>query len=160
MLPPHATPLSISLLLMSLLLGGCASPTHQQLGQTLNGLEGDLERLEEELATMNGLHYQKATDAPASLRRYLSAPTPTAEGLVPEQRQLLDGPLLRYRYRLSTGMTHLPLDHPCLRYEFELRHLGRLGQLDLVWQGDEHQGRRRLHQADCLFSAKGPGLQQ
>ncbi|MNT15525.1 hypothetical protein D3C72_1505830 [compost metagenome] len=154
MFPPRTT-----LLLLTLLLGGCASPTHQQLGQTLSGLEGELERLEEELAAMNGLHYQQAIDAPAALRRYLSAPAPTAEGLVPEQSQLLDGPLLRYRYRLPTGMARLPLDNPCLRYEFELRHLGRLGQLDLVWQADDHQGRRRLYQADCRFSAMGPGLQ-
>ena len=154
MLPPRAT-----LLLMTLLLGGCASPAHQQLGQALSGLEDELTRLEEELAAMNGLHYQKAIDAPVALRRYLSAPAPTAEGLVPEQSQLQDGPLLRYHYRLPAGMAQLPLDNPCLRYEFELRHLGRLGQLDLVWQADDHQGRRLIYQADCPFSAKGPGLQ-
>lgn len=154
MLPPRAP-----LLLMTLLLGGCASPAHQQLGQALSGLEDELTRLEEELAAMNGLHYQKAIDAPASLRRYLSAPAPTAEGLVPEQSQLQDGPLLRYHYRLPAGMAQLPLDNPCLRYEFELRHLGRLGQLDLAWQADDHQGRRLIYQADCPFSAKGPGLQ-
>lgn len=155
MLPSRAP-----LLLMTLLLGGCAAPAHQQqLGQALNGLEGELERLEEELAAMNGLHYQKAIDAPASLRRYLKAPAPTPEGLMPEQIQLQDGPLLRYRYQLPDGMKVLPLDNPCLRYEFELRHLGRLGQLDLHWQGDGHQGQRLIQQSDCPFSAKGPGLQ-
>lgn len=153
-------PSRLTLLLLTLLLGGCAAPAHQQqLGQALNGLEGELERLEEELAAMNGLHYQKAIDAPAALRRYLKAPSPTAEGLVPEQSQLQDGPLLRYTYRLPTGMAKLPTDNPCLRYEFELRHLGRLGQLDLAWQADDHQGRRLIYQTDCPFSAKGPGLQ-
>ncbi|MCH7372649.1 MULTISPECIES: hypothetical protein [Aeromonas] len=154
MLPPRAP-----LLLMTLLLGGCAAPAHQQLGQALSGLEGELARLEEELAAMNGLHYQKAIDAPVALRRYLEAPSPTAEGLVPAEIALQDGPLLRYRYQLPAGMKALPTDNPCLRYEFELRHLGRLGQLDLVWQGDGHQGRHLIQQADCPFSAKGPGLQ-
>ena len=72
-----------ALLIATLLLGGCASPAHQQLGAALSGLEGELTRLEEELAAMNGLHYQKAIDAPVALRRYLKAPAPTAEGLVP-----------------------------------------------------------------------------
>lgn len=148
-----------ALLLLPLLLGGCASPAHRQLGQALNGLEGELERLEEELAAMNGLHYQQAADAPAALRRYLKAPAPTAEGLVPAEIALQDGPLLRYRYQLPDGMRALPTDNPCLRYEFELRHLGRLGRLDLAWQGEGHQGRHLIQQADCPFSAKGPGLQ-
>ena len=73
-------PVRPALLLMTLLLGGCASPSHQQLGAALSGLEGELQRLEEELAAMNGLHYQRAIDAPLTLRRYLSAPSPTAEG--------------------------------------------------------------------------------
>ena len=34
------------------------------------------------------------------------------------------------------GDTQLPTDNPCLRYEFELRRLGRLGQLELAWQGE------------------------
>ncbi|MCE9944164.1 hypothetical protein [Aeromonas rivipollensis] len=147
------------LLLITLLLGGCASPAHQQLGQALSGLEGELQRLEEELAAMNGLHYQKAIDAPLALRRYLSAPSPTAEGLVPVHSQLQDGPLLRYDYRLPTTMTLLPTDNPCLRYEFELRHLGRLGQLELAWQGETGAGDLLIQQRDCPFSAKGPGLQ-
>lgn len=155
MFSPRAT-----LLLMTLLLGGCATSDHRQLGQALTGLEGELQRLEEELATMNGLHYQKAADAPSSLRRHLASPFSTAEGLVPAQSQLLDGPLLRYHYRLPGGMASLPLDNPCLRYEFELRRLGRHGQLDLAWQGDNQQGRRRLYQTDCPFSAKSPGLYQ
>lgn len=153
------SPSRTTLLLMTLLLGGCASPAHQQLGQALNGLQGELERLEEELVAMNGLNYQKAIDAPIALRRYLSAPQPSAEGLVPAQIQLQDGPLLRYRYDLPTGMKRLPVDNPCLRYEFELRHLGRLGQLDLVWQGEGSQGSQLIRQADCPFSAKGTGLQ-
>ena len=45
-----------ALLIATLLLGGCASPAHQQLGAALSGLEGELTRLEEELAAMNGLH--------------------------------------------------------------------------------------------------------
>ena len=57
-------PVRPALLLMTLLLGGCASPSHQQLGAALSGLEGELQRLEEELAAMNGLHYQRAIDAP------------------------------------------------------------------------------------------------
>lgn len=65
-----------ALLIATLLLGGCASPAHQQLGAALSGLEGELTRLEEELAAMNGLHYQKAIDAPVALRRYLKAPCP------------------------------------------------------------------------------------
>lgn len=81
-----------ALLIATLLLGGCASPAHQQLGAALSGLEGELTRLEEELAAMNGLHYQKAIDAPVALRRYLKAPAPTAEGLVPVQSRLQDGP--------------------------------------------------------------------
>jgi len=93
-----------ALLLVTLLLGGCASPAHQQLGAALSGLEGELTRLEEELAAMNGLHYQKAIDAPVTLRRHLKAPAPTAEGLVPVQSRLQDGPLLRYDYRLPAGM--------------------------------------------------------
>ncbi|MGL5812194.1 MAG: hypothetical protein ACRCYW_02510 [Aeromonas sp.] len=153
------SPSRTTLLLTALLLGGCASPAHQQLSQAVTGLEGELERLEEELAAMNGLHYQKAIDAPASLRRFLKAPSPTAEGLVPDEIQLQDGPLLRYRYLLPAGMKTLPTDNPCLRYEFELRHLGQLGRLDLTWQGNGHQGRRLIQQADCPFSAKGPGLQ-
>ena len=56
-------------------------------------------------------------------------------------------------------MTRLPTDNPCLRYEFELRHLGRLGQLELAWQGHGQQGNRLIRQRDCPFSAKGPGLQ-
>lgn len=152
-------PVRPALLLVTLLLGGCASPSHQQLGQALSGLEGELTRLEEELAAMNGLHYQKAIDAPLALRRYLSAPSPTAEGLVPAQSRLQDGPLLRYDYRLPAFMTRLPTDNPCLRYEFELRHLGRLGQLELVWQGNGQQGNRLIRQRDCPFSARGPGLQ-
>ena len=60
---------------------------------------------------------------------------------------------------LPDGMTALPLDNPCLRYEFELRHLGRLGQLALSWQGRDAQGSRLIHQRDCPFSASGPGLQ-
>ncbi|MNM36963.1 hypothetical protein D3C81_476840 [compost metagenome] len=56
-------------------------------------------------------------------------------------------------------MTRLPTDNPCLRYEFELRHLGRLGQLELTWQGHRQQGNRLIRQRDCPFSAKGPGLQ-
>lgn len=52
-------PIRAALLFATLLLGGCASSTtHQQLGAALNGLEGELQRLEEELAAMNGLHYQ------------------------------------------------------------------------------------------------------
>ncbi len=152
-------PVRPALLLLTLLLGGCASPSHQQLGQALSGLEGELTRLEEELAAMNGLHYQKAIDAPLALRRYLNAPSPTAEGLVPAQSRLQNGPLLRYDYRLPASMTRLPTDNPCLRYEFELRHLGRLGQLELAWQGNGQQGSQLIHQRDCPFSARGPGLQ-
>ncbi|HDX8356251.1 TPA: hypothetical protein RQM97_004295, partial [Aeromonas dhakensis] len=46
-------PTRAPLLLLTLLLGGCASPAHQQLGAALSGLEGELQRLEEELAAMN-----------------------------------------------------------------------------------------------------------
>ncbi|WP_214454734.1 hypothetical protein [Aeromonas dhakensis] len=152
-------PTRAPLLLLTLLLGGCASPAHQQLGAALSGLEGELQRLEEELAAMNGLHYQKAIDAPLSLRRQLSAPVPTAQGLLPSRSTLTDGPLLRYDYRLPAGMASLPLTEPCLRYEFELRHLGRLGQLDLHWQGAAGSGEQLIQQRDCPFSAKGPGLQ-
>ncbi|WP_429147868.1 hypothetical protein [Aeromonas rivipollensis] len=152
-------PVRPALLLITLLLGGCASPAHQQLGHALSGLEGELQRLEEELAAMNGLHYQKAIDAPLALRRYLSAPSPTAEGLVPAQSKLQDGPLLRYDYRLPASMTRLPTDNLCLRYEFELRHLGRLGQLELAWQEKTGAGELLIQQRDCPFSAKGPGLQ-
>ncbi|MGL5323644.1 MAG: hypothetical protein ACRC91_02815, partial [Aeromonas sp.] len=123
----------------------------QQLGAALNGLEGELQRLEEELAAMNGLHYQKAIDAPLSLRRYLSAPQPTTEGLVPVVSKLEDGPLLRYQYRLPAGMSTLPLDNPCQRYEFELRHLGRLGKLELSWLGEQGKGSRLLRQTECVF---------
>ncbi|WP_426008973.1 hypothetical protein [Aeromonas salmonicida] len=140
-------PTRVSLLLVTLLLGGCAAPGHQQLGTALSGLEGELQRLEEELAAMNGLHYQKAIDAPLSLRRHLVAASPPVAGARLERRQLQD------------GMTALPLDNPCLRYEFELRHLGRLGQLALSWQGRDTQGSRLIHQRDCPFSASGPGLQ-
>ncbi len=56
-------------------------------------------------------------------------------------------------------MASLPLAEPCLRYEFELRHLGRLGQLALHWQGAAGSGEQRIQQRDCPFSAKGPGLQ-
>ncbi len=70
-------PTRVSLLSVTLLLGGCASPSHQQLGVALTGLEGELQRLEEELAAMNGLHYQKAIDAPLSLRRMLATPAQT-----------------------------------------------------------------------------------
>ncbi|WP_324017723.1 hypothetical protein [Aeromonas hydrophila] len=152
-------PTRAPLLLLTLLLGGCATPGHQQLGAALSGLEGELQRLEEELAAMNGLHYQKAIDAPLSLRRRLSAPVPTAQGLLPSRSTLTDGPLLRYDYRLPAGMTSLPLAEPCLHYEFELRHLGRLGQLTLHWQGAAGSGEQRIQQHDCPFSAKGPGLQ-
>lgn len=152
-------PTRAPLLLLTLLLGGCASPAHQQLGAALSGLEGELQRLEEELAAMNGLHYQKAIDAPLSLRRQLSAPVPTAQGLLPSRSTLTDGPLLRYDYRLPAGMASLPLTEPCLRYEFELRHLGRLGQLALHWQGAVGSGEQLIKQRDCPFSAKGPGLQ-
>ena len=154
-------PIRAALLLATLLLGGCASSTtHQQLGAALNGLEGELQRLEEELAAMNGLHYQKAIDAPLSLRRALEAPQPTPEGLVPVASKLEDGPLLRYQYRLPAGMASLPQDNLCQRYEFELRHLGRLGKLALSWQGEQGKGAREIRQSDCLFAPQtSPSVQ-
>ena len=76
-------PTRVPLLLLTLLLGGCAAPVHQQLGAALSGLEGELQRLEEELAAMNGLHYQKAIDAPLSLRRRLTPPFPRRRGCCP-----------------------------------------------------------------------------
>ncbi|HHQ4475658.1 hypothetical protein ACK348_02660 [Aeromonas veronii] len=148
-------PIRAALLLATLLLGGCASSTtHQQLGAALNGLEGELQRLEEELAAMNGLHYQKAIDAPLSLRRALGTPQPTPEGLVPVTSKLEDGPLLRYQYRLPAGMASLPQDNLCQRYEFELRHLGRLGKLELSWLGEQGKGSRLIRQSDCPFGTQ------
>ncbi|MFQ2029471.1 hypothetical protein ACK333_11375 [Aeromonas veronii] len=148
-------PIRAPLLLATLLLGGCASSTtHQQLGAALNGLEGELHRLEEELAAMNALHYQKAIDAPLSLRRTLGAPQPTPEGLVPVASKLEDGPLLRYQYRLPAGMASLPQDNLCQRYEFELRHLGRLGKLELSWLGEQGKGSRLIRQSDCPFGTQ------
>ena len=145
-------PIRAALLLATLLLGGCASSTtHQQLGAALNGLEGELQQLEEELAAMNGLHYQKAIDAPLSLRRALGAPQPTPEGLVPVASKLEDGPILRYQYRLPAGMTSLPQNNLCQRYEFELRHLGRLGKLELSWQGEQGSGSHQIRQTECVF---------
>ncbi|HIC8842397.1 hypothetical protein [Aeromonas veronii] len=145
-------PIRAALLLATLLLGGCASSTtHQQLGAALNGLEGELQRLEEELAAMNGLHYQKAIDAPLSLRRALGAPQPTPEGLVPVTSKLEDGPILRYQYRLPAGMASLPQDNLCQRYEFELRHLGRLGKLEVSWQGKLGSGSHLIRQTECVF---------
>ncbi|HEH9439775.1 TPA: hypothetical protein SIA39_001759 [Aeromonas sobria] len=153
-------PIRVVLLLATLLLGGCASSsTHQQLGAALNGLEGELQKLEEELAAMNGLHYQKAIDAPLSLRRTLSTPQPTPEGLVPVASKLEDGPLLSYRYLLPAGMASLPQSNLCQRYEFELRHLGRLGKLELSWQGEHGKGSRLIRQADCPFAAQARPLQ-
>lgn len=144
-----------ALLFAPLLLGGCASSTtQQQLGAALNGLEGELQRLEEELAAMNGLHYQKAIDAPLSLRRALGAPQPTPEGLVPVASKLEDGPLLHYQYRLPAGMASLPQDNLCQRYEFELRHLGRLGKLELSWLGEQGKGSRLIRQSDCPFGTQ------
>ncbi|MFQ2068033.1 hypothetical protein ACK35S_03115 [Aeromonas veronii] len=148
-------PMKAALLLATLLLGGCASSTtHQQLGAALNGLEGELQRLEEELAAMNGLHYQKAIDAPLSLRRYLGALQPTAEGLVPVSSKLEDGPILHYQYRLPASMATLPQDNLCQRYEFELRHLGRLGKLELSWLGEQGKGSRLIRQSDCPFGTQ------
>ncbi|MGN4992501.1 hypothetical protein [Aeromonas sp. 97A] len=148
-------PIRAALLFATLLLGGCASSTtHQQLGAALNGLEGELQRLEEELAAMNGLHYQKAIDAPLSLRRVLGAPQPTPEGLVPVASKLEDGPILRYQYRLPAGMANLPQDNLCQRYEFELRHLGRLGKLELSWLGEQGKGSRLIRQSDCPFGTQ------
>lgn len=148
-------PIRAALLLATLLLGGCASSTtHQQLGAALNGLEGELQRLEEELAAMNGLHYQKAIDAPLSLRLALGTPQPTPEGLVPVTSKLEDGPLLRYQYRLPAGMASLPQDNLCQRYEFELRHLGRLGKLELSWLGEQGKGSRLIRQSDCPFGTQ------
>lgn len=148
-------PIRAALLFATLLLGGCASSTtHQQLGAALNGLEGELQRLEEELAAMNGLHYQKAIDAPLSLRRALGVPQPTPEGLVPLASKLEDGPLLRYQYRLPAGMASLPQDNLCQRYEFELRHLGRLGKLELSWLGEQGKGSWLIRQSDCPFGAQ------
>ncbi|MGL5338299.1 MAG: hypothetical protein ACRDAR_06335 [Aeromonas veronii] len=148
-------PIRATLLLATLLLGGCASSTtHKQLGAALNGLEGELQRLEEELAAMNGLHYQKAIDVPLSLRRALGAPQPTPEGLVPVASKLEDGPILRYQYRLPAGMASLPQDNLCQRYEFELRHLGRLGKLELSWLGEQGKGSRLIRQSDCPFGAQ------
>lgn len=148
-------PIRAALLFATLLLGGCASSTtHQQLGAALNGLEGELQRLEEELAAMNGLHYQKAIDAPLGLRRALGAPQPTPEGLVPVASKLEDGPLLRYQYRLPAGMANLPQDNLCQRYEFELRHLGRLGKLELSWLGEQGKGSRLIRQSDCPFGTQ------
>ncbi|WP_421336882.1 hypothetical protein [Aeromonas veronii] len=148
-------PIRAALLFATLLLGGCASSTtHQQLGAALNGLEGELQRLEEELAAMNGLHYQKAIDAPLSLRRALGTLQPTPEGLVPLASKLEDGPLLRYQYRLPAGMASLPQDNLCQRYEFELRHLGRLGKLELSWLGEQGKGSRLIRQSDCPFGTQ------
>ena len=103
---------------------------------------------------MNGLHYQKAIDAPLSLRRALGAPQPTPEGLVPVASKLEDGPLLRYQYRLPAGMASLPQDNLCQRYEFELRHLGRLGKLELNWLGEQGKGSRLIRQSDCPFGTQ------
>ena len=134
-----------ALLLSTLLLGGCASPAHQQLGAALSGLEGELTRLEEELAAMNGLHYQKAIDAPVALRRYLKAPTPTAEGLVPVQSWLQDGPLLRYDYRLPDVfrqfLGHDAPDHIGKAAGGEGNdHPDRLVRVSVLWSG--RRGRR------------------
>lgn len=93
---------------------------------------------------------------PLSLRRRLSAPVPTAEGLLPSRSTLTDGPLLRYDYQLPAGMASLPLAEPCLRYEFELRHLGRLGQLTLHWQGAAGSGSNGSSSATAPFRPKGP----
>ena len=148
-----------ALLLVSLLLAGCVTPTQRELQQAIGGLDNELQRLEEQLIVMNGLHYQKAIDAPLSLRQALAAHAPGPRGLIPVRQKLEDGPLLSYEYRLSAAWTTLPLGDPCLDYEFELRRLGRLGQLALSWQGPAGRGERWLHQRDCAFSTKGSGLQ-
>ncbi len=83
---------------------------------------------------MNGLHYQKAIDAPQPAP-LPERPPPHGRGADPDPQPVTGWPLLHYDYRLPVGMTSLPLDNPCLRYEFELHHLGRLGQLALHWQG-------------------------
>lgn len=150
----------IPLLLISLLLAGCAMPARQQqLEQVIGGLDNELQRLEEQLAAMNSLHYQKAIDAPLTLRQALTTQTAGPQGLIPVRQTLIDGPRLSYDYRLPHGVTTLPLGNPCLDYEFELRHLGLLGQLALRWQGASGQGERLINQRDCPFSVKGPGLQ-
>lgn len=151
---------SIPLLLISLLLTGCATPARQQqLAAAIDGLDSELQQLEEQLAVMNSLHYQKAIDAPLSLRQALTTRTPGPHGLIPARQTLADGPRLSYDYRLPQGVSTLPLGNPCLDYEFELRHLGLLGQLALHWQGANDQGSLLIDQRDCPFSVKGPGLQ-
>ena len=62
-------------------------------------------------------------------------------------------------YRLPAGMTQLPTDNPCLRYEFELRRLGRLGQLELAWQGESGAGELRVPSGTAPSRPGGPGLQ-
>lgn len=140
-------PLAISLL--ALLLSACATPHQHQLGSALTTLEGELQRLEEQLASLNALHYQKAIDAPLSLRRHLAELE--SQGV---RIRLSDGPELTYEYRLDTPPAGGRLSAaPCHDYEFELRRLGRLGTLHLEWQGGEQRGAQSQRQSDCRWPA-------
>lgn len=137
------------LVLLALLLSGCASPNRQALGQALGTLQGEMQQLEEELAELNGLHYQKALDSPLSLRRHLAAKQ--AEGI---GATLSDGPQLTYHYRLNAAPASGQLSqNPCLDYAFELRRLGRFGLLVLQWQAGSAQGEQRQRQSDCHWPA-------
>lgn len=139
----------LMLVLLTLLLSGCAKPNRQALGQALGTLQGEMQQLEEELAALNGLHYQKALDSPLSLRRHLAAKQ--AEGI---GATLSDGPQLTYRYRLDAApISGLLSQSPCEEYEYELRRLGRFGLLVLQWQAGSAQGEQRQRQSDCHWPA-------
>ena len=96
---------------------------------------------------------------PVTLRRHLKSPPRRRKGLVPVQSRLQDGPLLCYDYRLPAGMASLPTDNPRLRYGFELRRLGRLGQPQSSSGGGGSPGQPPHPAGRLPFSARGPGLQ-
>ena len=143
----------------SSLLLGLRRARPSAAGAALSGLEGELQRLEEELAAMNGLHYQKAIDAPLSLRRRLSAPVPTAEGLLPSRSTLTDGPCCATttgcRYRHGQPAPRRALS--ALRIRAAPPGPPRPARPALAGGGG--LGEQLIQQRDCPFSAKGPGLQ-
>lgn len=136
-------------LLLTLLLAGCATPQQRQLGHVIGALDDELHRLEEQLAALGGLRYQKAIDAPLSLRQRLA--TREQEGI---GARLADGPELTYYYRLPRSPEGGRVSaEPCHDYEFELRRLGHFGVLHLSWQSPAGEGHQIQYQRTCLWPA-------
>ena len=107
---------------------------------------------------MNGLHYQKPS-TPRWRCAAISRPRTDGGGAGARAEPTARWPQLRYDYRLPAGMTRLPTDNPCLRYEFELRRPGAWASSELTWQGKGGSRGAACPPAGLPLLGQGPGLQ-